>query len=64
MVLESMKSNPKTKNQKRVIQEQIFTNLKEVFDDYSQDGLPQEMQDMVRLLRAQDIAKAEKNNDE
>ncbi len=64
MVLESMKSNPKTKNQKRVIQEQIFANLKEVFDDYSQDGLPQEMQDMVRLLRAQDIAKAEKNNDE
>ena len=54
-----MKSNPNSSRAKRIIQEQINENLKEVFADYSQDQMPEQMVDMINLLRAQDAEKDE-----
>ena len=59
MVPRAMKSNPNSSRAKRIIQEQINENLKEVFADYSQDQMPEQMVDMINLLRAQDAEKDE-----
>ncbi|SEW19011.1 hypothetical protein SAMN04488515_1499 [Cognatiyoonia koreensis] len=49
-----MKSTPADPKRKTLIAQYINENLKEVFDEYASEDMPDEMKDMLSLLKAQD----------
>lgn len=57
MVPKIMMSNRTEPTKKKLVASYINESLKEVFADYASDDIPEQMLDMLNVLRAQDEAR-------